>query len=177
VSFLDDYFDNIRPQYEDSENIGEDNVGGPTPEGAWQFLVYVEGMSPSKAEELIPDPRGTPDWPMGEACLVTKKWELPVEKIQEDFPLAYAGFIRNPIVPANGQPSICKRHPSLFAIVRGENLRSVEVVKIQWDQNMARSDEDLNSVGRASQSTIHSCDPASVVSTLERLAIDDQKQL
>lgn len=122
LSFMDDYFDNIRPQYDDSDNTGEDNVGGPAPEGEWQFLLYAVGMTRSKAEQLITDPRGSPDWPMGETCLVTKKWDLPTERIQEDFPLAYARFARNPIIPANGQPSICKRHPSLFAVASGENL-------------------------------------------------------
>jgi hypothetical protein len=175
VSDMDDQFDNIRPQYDDSENTGEDNVGGAAPEGEWQFLVYVKGMSRSEAENLIPDPRGTPDWPMGETCLVTKKWDSRVEEIREDFPVAYATFVRNPIIPANGQPSICKRHPSLFAIASGENLQSVEIVEMQWDQNIARSDEELKSVGRASRLTMYSCNPASVVSTLERLAADDQK--
>jgi hypothetical protein len=172
---MDDYFDNIRPQYDDSDNTGDDNVGGPAPEGEWQFLLYVEGMTRSKAESLIHDPRGSPDWPMGETCLVTKKWESTVEDIREDFPLAYANFVRYPIIPANGQPSICKRHPSLFAIASGENLHSVKIVEMQWDQNIERSDEELQKVGRASRLTTHECDPASVVSTLERLAADDQR--
>lgn len=170
VSFMDDQFDNVRPQYDDSDNTGKDNVGGPAPEGEWQFLVYVEGMSQSEAERLILDPRGTPDWPMGETCLVTRKWEVSIEKIQEDFPVAYANFVRNPIIPANGQPSICKRHPSLFAIASGENRQSIKILEMQWDRNIARSDEELKKVGRTSQLTMHECDPASVVSTLERLA-------
>jgi len=175
LSFMDDYFDNIRPQYDDSDNTGEDNIGGPAPEGEWQFLLYVEGMMRSKAESLIHDFRGSPDWPMGESCLISKKWESSVEEIQEDFLLAYANFVRNPIIPANGQPSICKRHPSLFAIASGENLHSVKIVEMQWDQNIARSDEELQKVGRASRLTTHECDPASVVSTLKWLAADDQK--
>ncbi|KAM0704046.1 hypothetical protein Q7P35_008278 [Cladosporium inversicolor] len=52
LSFMDDYFDNIRPQYDDSDNTGEDNVGGPAPEGEWQFLVYASGISQSKVEHL-----------------------------------------------------------------------------------------------------------------------------
>ncbi|GAB7324991.1 hypothetical protein MBLNU13_g08794t2 [Cladosporium sp. NU13] len=174
LSFMDDQFDNIRPQYDDSDNTGEDNVGGPAPEGEWQFLVYVEGMSQSEAERLIPDPRGTPDWPMGETCLITRKWHLPVEEIQEDFPVAYASFVRDPIIPANGQLSICKRHPSLFAIASGENQQSIKILEMQWDRKIARSDEELKHMGRESRLTMHECDPASVVSSLERLAVDDQ---
>lgn len=175
VSDMDDQFDNIRPQYDDSNNTGEDNVGGPAPEGEWQFFLYFIGMTQTEAENLIPDPRGTPDWPMGETCLVTRKWDLPVEKIQEDFPLAYANFVRNPIIPANGQPRICRRHPSLFAIASGDNLHSVKIMEIQWDHDIARSDEELKGVGRESRLTMHECDPTSVVSTLERLAADDQE--
>lgn len=107
---------------------------------------------------------------MGESCLVTRKWDLPIEKIQEDFPLAYASFVRNLIKPGNGQPSICKRHPSLFATAGGENLRSVKIAEMQWDHNISRSDEELKSVGRESRLVMHECDPASVVSTLEKLA-------
>lgn len=175
LSFMDDQFDNIRPQYDDSNNTGDDNEGGSAPEGEWQFLLYFKGMSQSEAEHLIPDPRGTPDWPMGETCLVTKKWDLPIEGIQEDFPVAYASFVRNPIIPANGQPSICRRHPSLFAIASGQDLDSVKVVEMQWDRNIARSDGELKGVGRTSRLTMHECGPASVVPTLERLAADDQK--
>jgi hypothetical protein len=171
VSDMDDQFDNIRVQYDDSDNTGDDNIGGPAPQGKWQFLVYCEGISTTKVEDLIPDPRGNPDWPMGEACLITKAWDRPFESIQEDFPLAYANFVGNPIVPANGQPSICKRHPSLFAIARGDDLRSISIVKMDWDQSIARSDEDLKGVGRTSQVTMHNCDPASVVPTLDRLAV------
>jgi hypothetical protein len=175
VSDMDDQFDDIRPQYDDSDNTGEDNVGGAAPEGDWQFLLYFVGMTQIEAESLIPDPRGTPDWPMGETCLVTKKWNLPVEKIQEGFPLAYASFVRNPIIPANGQPSICKRHPSLFVLASGENLHSIEVWEMHWDQNIERSDEELKGVGRASRLLVYECDPNAVVSTLERLAADDKK--
>lgn len=173
LSFMDDQFDNIRPQYDDSDNTGEDNVGGPAPDGKWQFLLYFHGMSQSEAERLIPDPRGTPDWPMGETCLVTRKWDMPVEKIHGDFPIAYASFVRDPIIPANGQPSICKRHPSLFAIASGENQQSIKILEMQWDRNIARSDEELKKVGWTSRLTMHECDPASVVSTLERLATQD----
>ena len=173
VSFMDDQFDNIRRQYDDSDNTGKDNVGGPIPEGEWQFLVYVEGMSWSEAERLIPDPRGTPDRPLGETCLVTRKWGMPVEKIHENFSVAYASFVRDPIIPANGQPSICKSHPSLFAIVSGENQQSIKILEMQWDRDIARSDEELKKVGRTSRLTMHECDPASVVSTLERLATQD----
>ena len=58
LSFMDDYFDNIRPQYDNSENTGEDSVGRPAPEGEWQFLLHVQGMSQFKAESLIYDSRG-----------------------------------------------------------------------------------------------------------------------
>lgn len=175
VSFMDDQFDNIRVQYDDSDNTGEDNLGGLAPEGEWQFLVYCDGISTTKVEDLIPDPRGTPDWPMGETCLVTKEWDHSTDDIQEDFPLAYANFVRNPIVPGNGERSICRRHPSLFAIVSGENLQSIKIVEMQWDQSIAKSDAELRTVGQESRMNTHSCDPASVVSTLERLAADHQE--
>ena len=139
----------------------------------WQFLVYVKGMSRPEAERLTPDPRGNPDWPMGEACLVSRKWDLPVENIHEDFPVAYASFVRNPTIPANGQLSTCKRHPSIFAIASGENQQSIKILEMQGDRNIAISDEELENVRRASQLTIRECDPTSVVSTLERLAAED----
>jgi hypothetical protein len=175
VSDMDDQFDNIRGQYDESGNTGTDNLGGLAPEGEWQLLVYCEGIATSKAGDLIPDPRGTPDWPLGETCLIFKQWDSPLESTREDFPLSYTNFVRNPIVSANGEPSFCRRHPSLFIILSGKDPESISVVELHWDQNIARSDEDLKTLGRAGQLTIYSYDLASVVPTLEQLAAKDQE--
>lgn len=176
VSDADDDFDNIRERYDNSDNNCEDNLGGAAPEGEWQFVVYCVGISQMKAEQLIPDPRGGPDYRMGEACLWFLNWDLPAEKIQEDFPVAHASAIRDPTVPSTGgRIRICKRHPSLFAVANGEDLRSVQIAKMHWDHDVTKPDADLRAVGRESETEILSCDPASVVTRLEQLAVNGCK--
>lgn len=109
---------------------------------------------------------------MGEASLVFCKSDLSVEKIQEDFPVTYAKTISDPTVPSTGgSQRICKIHPTLFVVVEGEESASVEIVNLDWDHDAKRSDEELRRVGRESQTVLRSCDPRSVVSTLERLAM------
>lgn len=172
VSEVDDDFDNVRERYDNSGNDTGDNLGGPVPEGEWQFLVYCKGISQMEAVELIPDPRGGPDYRMGEGCLWFLECDLPAEKIPGDFPVAYANAIRDPSVPATGELRICRIHPSLFAVVHGEDLRSVSIVEIEWNHDIARSDSALGDVGRESQITTHICDPNLAVRTLQQLAID-----
>lgn len=173
VSDIDDDFDNVRQRYYNSGNDAEDNLGGPVPEGEWQFLVYCKGISQMKAAELIPDPRGGPDYRMGEGCLWFLQCDLPAEKIQGDFPVAYANAIRDPSVPATGgELSICRIHPSLFAVAHSEDLRSVSTVEIEWNHDIARSDSALRDVGQESQATTQICEPDLVVVTLQQLAID-----
>jgi hypothetical protein len=41
--------------------------------GEWQFLLYFIGTTQNEAENRIPNPQGTPDWPMSETCLVMKE--------------------------------------------------------------------------------------------------------
>lgn len=174
VSDADEEFDNVRSRYDDSDNDDQDNQGGSAPEGQWQFLVYCTGSSQSKAEQRIPDPRGGPDFHMGEASLVFRKSDLSVEKIQEDFPVTYAKTVRDPTVPSTGgSQRVCKIHPALFVIVEGEDSVSVKLVNLDWDHDVERSDEELRKVGRESQTVIQSCDPGSVVSTLEQLATEN----
>ena len=171
VSDADDEFDNVRSRYDNSENNNKDNQGGSAPEGQWQFIVYCMGSSRSRAEQRISDPRGGPDFRMGEACLVFRKSDSSVEKIQEDFPVTYMKIIGDTTVPSTGgSRRICKIHPALFVIIEDNKRASVKIVNIDWDHDVQRSDEELRSVGRESQTVIQSCDPESVVTTLERLA-------
>lgn len=172
VSDADDDFDNLRGRYNDSNNNDQDNQGSSAPEGQWQFIVFCTGgSSRSTAEQRISDPRGGPDFHIGEASLVYCRSDLSVEKIQEDFPVTYAKIVSDPTVRSTSSSQrICKIHPALFVVVEGEASASVKIVNLDWDHNTERSEEGLRRVGRESQTVIQSCDPRSVVSTLERLA-------
>lgn len=174
VSDADDDFDNVRARYDNSGNDGQDNQGGSVPESQWQFIVYCTGSSRSKAEQRIPDPRGGPDFHMGEASLVFCQSDLPVAKMQEEFPVTYAKAVRDPTVPSTGgSRRICKIHPALFVIVEGEEGPSVKIVNLNWDHDVERSEEELRRVGRESQTVIRDCDPESIVFTLDQLAAKD----
>lgn len=172
VSDGDDSFDNIRNKFDARGNDHADNQGGPAPEGKWQFLAFcTNGTFQMEAERLVPDPRGGPDWGMGEGCLWFLDWESNAEEIWCDFPLAYANAVRDPTAPSTGGAMrICKIHPLLFVVVDGEK---VQVARMDWDREVARSDAELRRVGEESRTSVQSCDPAGVVSTLEQLAMND----
>jgi hypothetical protein len=174
VSDVDDEFDNVRGRYDGSGNEREDNQGGPAPHGQWQFLVYSTECSRSEAMQCIPDPRGGPDFPLGEATLIFRPSELSsIADIQEDFPVAYAEMVRDTIVPATCRPRICKIHPGLFVVVEGKEILSTEIVKLDWDYDIEKSDEELKRVGRESQSNSRRLEPKAVMSTLEQLITED----
>ncbi|KAG9943377.1 hypothetical protein KCU85_g8719, partial [Aureobasidium melanogenum] len=174
VSDNDDDFDNVRVRYDDSGNEGPDNQGGAAPHGQWQFLVYSTNLSQLEAMRCIPDPRGGPDFPLGEATFMFRPSELSsIAEIQEDLPIAYAETVRNPTVPATGSKRISKVHPGLFVVVEGKENLSIKIVKLDWDHNIQKSDAELKRIGRESQ-TISQwlVEPEAVVSTLERLATE-----
>lgn len=109
-----------RERYDGSGNEGPDNQGSAAPHGQWQLLVYPTGCPQVEGMRFIPDSRGGPDFPLGEATLVFRPSELSsIAEIQEDFLVAYAETIRYPTVPATGRRKICKVHPELFVVVEG----------------------------------------------------------
>lgn len=180
----DDYFDHVRDCFDDGTgNDGPDNQGGPAPVGEWQFTVYCTGPSESSVFQLqshapydIPDPRGGgSSYPMGEGCLdfIHRKPMVREELVNEDWPLAYAELMNIPIVQANQQPRIVVPHPSLFVHIRGgDDLADadIEIVRMYWDHNIARSEEKLRQVGRESRTTTQKCEAEALVATLEQLA-------
>ncbi|KAG9664395.1 hypothetical protein KCU95_g814, partial [Aureobasidium melanogenum] len=176
VSDMDDEFDNVRERYDGSGNEGQDNQGGVAPHGHWQFLVYSTQCSQSEAMRCIPDPRGGPDFPLGEATFVFRPSELSsLAGIQEDFPVAYAETVRDSIVPATGRQRICKIHPGFFVVVEGKESVSIKIVKLDWDHDIEKSDEELRRIGRESRAVSQRIfEPEAVVSTLERLATEGE---
>ncbi|KAG9563857.1 hypothetical protein KCU71_g2060, partial [Aureobasidium melanogenum] len=176
VSDIDDDFDNVRERYDGSGNEGQDNQGGAAPHGQWQFLVYLTDCSESQAMRCIPDPRGGPDFALGEATLIFRPSELSsIAEIQEDFPVAYAETVRNPTVPATGGQRICNIHPELFVMVEGKESVSIKIIKLEWDHATEKSDEELRKIGRDSQGVSQwIVEPEAVVSTLEQLATEGQ---
>lgn len=172
VSELDVEFDRVREQYDKgSDNSGPDNVGGPAPLGEWQFAVFCNRIWQSKAEDLIPDPRGCASYSLGEGCLwFLSPSEMSTEELLQDWPLMYAKAVRDPTIPANGQVRPCVWHPSLFVVVEGCGLQYVKIVIMKWDRKIQRCDAELHRVGQESQLDVQNCDLACVVSTLEHLA-------
>jgi hypothetical protein len=176
----DESFDNVRGRFDDSGNDGPDNQGGPAPVGEWQFAVYCTGPAgistyelQQRASDKIADPRRDPSYLPIEACLQFLPRTLPVESIYEDWPPTYAKFVNEPIDIATRQPKICKLHSSLFVHVRGDHsgdLPDIEIVNMEWDHNIARSEELLKQVGRESKTTTQTCDAESLLTTLEQLA-------
>ncbi|CAD0098249.1 unnamed protein product [Aureobasidium mustum] len=175
VSDNDDEFDNVRERYDGSGNEGQDNQGGAAPHGQWQFLVFSTECSHLEAMRCIPDPRGGPDFPLGESTLTFRSSELSsVAAIQEDFPVAYAETVRHPTVPATGRQRICKIYPELFVVVEGKQNVSIKIVKLDWDHDVEKSDDELRRIGRESRTVSQRIvEPKAVVSTLERLANED----
>ncbi|SMQ55043.1 unnamed protein product [Zymoseptoria tritici ST99CH_1A5] len=172
VSDHDDQFDNIRVRYDDADNDGEDNRGGPAPQGEWQFIVFYSGCSRSEAEKRIPDPRSGPDWPMGEGVFTVRPTEMTVETMTEEFPITYAELIRDAVVPGSGSRRICVIHPALFVAVEGGEGGNVKISRLRWDHNIERTEDELRKVGKEGQFDVQSCDAASVVSRLKELAAE-----
>lgn len=175
ITFDDITFDDFSESFDASGNDGPDNQGGPIPEGEWQFVVYCTSSSETSSsnhrafvwetEKAIPDPRADSGMPGGEECLCVLWEELPAEKVNENWPLTYANLIKNTEVYV----SPCTRHPELFVHVRGD-VSNIEIVRMEWDHDIEKSDDELKQVGRESNTTIQKCDAASLVSTLEHLA-------
>lgn len=180
VSERDKKFDDVRDLFDGSGNDGPDNQGGPAPVGEWQFAVYLTGPSGSNtsmlrrtASEKIPDPRGDYSYQTSEACLRFLHRILPEESFREDWPSTYTKFTNEPIDIATRQTKICKLHPSLFVHVCGDvsgNLSDIEIVRMEWDHNVANSEEELKKVGRESETTTQKCEAEMLVTTLEQLA-------
>lgn len=189
VQESDLHFDLVCKYNDDSGNDGPHNKGGPPPVGEWHFAVYCTGkvgdeslFALCKAKDTIPDPRGDPSFRDGDACLLFHRPELSVNQINEDWPLDYARFIHEeetPEIGDDGEPLlVTKRHPSLFVHVQSHNPgdykpSTIEIVKINWDHNIERSDEELKKIGRESKVTIQRCDAESLVETLLRMADED----
>jgi hypothetical protein len=178
----DEWFNNIREYWDDgSGNDGPDNQGGPAPVGEWQFTVYCTGSPELSAFQLayhacrnIPDPRDF-SYEMGEACLdyIHRNPMMREELVNEDWPVMYSELMNNPIVKANNQPRIVNPHPSLFVHIRGgEDLTGIEIVKMEWDHNIARSEEELRRVGRESRTITQKCEAKALVTTLQQLALE-----
>ncbi|KAG9911089.1 hypothetical protein KCU98_g1267, partial [Aureobasidium melanogenum] len=176
VSDTDDEFDSVRERYDNSGNEGQDNQGGAAPHEQWQFLVYSTERSQLEAMRCIPDPRGGPGFPLGEATLMFRPSELSsIAEIQEDFPVAYAETVRDSIVPATGRQRICKIHPGFLVLVEGKESVSIKIVKLDWDHDIEKSDEELRRIGRESRTVSQRIfEPEAVVSTLERLATEGE---
>jgi len=147
----DESFDNVRSWFDDSDNDGPDNQGGPAPVGEWQFAVYCTGPTEASTgilqqsvSDKIPDPRGDYSYPRIETCLHFLPRTLPADSIYEDWPPTYAKFMNEPIDFATRQPKICKLHPSLFAHICGDHsgdLAGIEIVRMEWSHSIVRSEE------------------------------------
>ncbi|KAG9566650.1 hypothetical protein KCU71_g4074, partial [Aureobasidium melanogenum] len=176
VSDMDDEFDNVRERYDGSGNEGQDNQGGAAPHGQWQFLVYSTGLSQLEAMRCIPDPRGGPELPLGEATLVLRPSEVSsIAEVHEDFPVAYAKTIKSPTVPGTDRQRICKIHPRLFVVVEGKESVSIKIVKLEWDHEIQKSNEDLKRIGRDIQTVPRwIVGPEAVVSILEQLVTEGE---
>jgi hypothetical protein len=180
VSEIDQDFDRVRNLFDGSGNDGPDNQGGPAPVGEWQFAVYCTGppdsstgMLQQSASKKIPDPCGDYSYPQSEACLHFLPVALPVESIYEDWPSTYAKHANQPIVTTARRAEICKLHPSLFVHVRGDysgDLTGIEIVKMEWDYSIVRSEEELRAVGREGKTNTQKCEAQVLVATLEQLA-------
>lgn len=119
-------FDQVCETYKTNGKDGPDNQCGPEPIGEWQFAVYCtgtiskRGLARTKVERAIPDPRGDVSYPTGDACLWYLPKELPADLINEDWPLEYAKFVKDPVRVGTGAFFVCKRHPALFVHVHND---------------------------------------------------------
>lgn len=67
---------------------------------------------------------------------------------------------------------ICKHHPSLFAHVCG-SLNDIEIVKMDWNYNITRSDDELRKIGRQSKVKTRRYEADSLVATLLQMADEE----
>jgi hypothetical protein len=177
VMEVDEYFDQLCEEFGGTDNDGPDNRGGLAPIGKWQFAVYCTAISPRatrafryEAEHAIPDPRGWMEsYSLGEHCLHFIRRVLSAELVREDWPVEYATFMQ----ASTRRTDTVKRHPSLFVHVCGD-ISNIEIIKMEWDHETTRSEEELMKVGRESKTTTQKCEAEKLVATLEELARGDQ---
>jgi hypothetical protein len=175
------HFDNVRSSFDDgSGNDGPDNQGGPPPIGEWQFGVYCTG-SPGIdtyalkeiARSSIPDRRGDYSWPPHEASLNFFNWIIAAERINEDWPFAYAEFLTDPMTKAKRYTENTRPHPSLFVHIHGDSSNlDIEIRDMEWDHNITKAEEELRKIGRESRTIIRKCDAEELVAILELLALE-----
>jgi hypothetical protein len=138
--------------------------------------VYCTATSPraarelqSEAENAIPDPRGWKSAYLSrEHCLRFIQKILSAELVRANWPVEYATFIR---VRIHGLDAV-KRHPSLFVHVC-DDLSNIEIIKMEWDHEISRSDAELLEIGRESKIASQKCAAEKRVATLEELARGD----
>jgi hypothetical protein len=176
VMEVDEYFDQLCKEFGGTDNDGPDNQGGPAPVGEWQFAVYCTATSPratrehrSEAEHAIPDPCGWRNsYRLGEHCLHLVQKILSAELVRQDWPVEYATFVR----ASTGRLDVVKRHPSLFVHVCGD-LSNIEIIRMEWDHEVTRSEAELTKIGRESKTTTQKCEAEKLVATLQELARRD----
>jgi hypothetical protein len=174
---MDEYFDNLCEYYDGSTNDGPDNQGGPAPVGEWQFAVYCTGSSERNPFQVrttacaeIPDPRGYGKfYRTGQDCLDFFTKVLPAGLIRENWPVKYASSMKNPTLNGKRELGAVKLYPSLFVHVCGD-ISNIEIIKMEWDHETTRSEEELMKIGRESKTTTRKCQAEMLVATLEQLA-------
>lgn len=172
-------FDQVCETYDASGNDGPDNQGGLEPVGKWQFAVYctgtisTKGLARQQVQRALPDPRGDMSYHPGDSSLWFLLQKRSRDLIDEDWLLEYAKFAKHPVMPATFAPFACKRHLTLFVHIHNNNPSIIKIVKMDWDQNVERSDEVLKMIGRKSKTTSWLCEANVLVTTLLQMADEE----
>lgn len=179
VSDNDEFFDTVREDFQhtdenkhiNSEDDHADNQGGAVPEGAWKFMMYSTARPMSEVQHAIPDPRGE-SFGCGEECFAAVSGRMSYAEVLECFPVSYSRFVRGQAQLESIQRTVTRRHPELFVVIGNEApaQQGVLIVRLLWDVDVERSEDELRRVGRESRAETRRCDVDSLIETLEHMS-------
>ncbi|KAL1297450.1 hypothetical protein AAFC00_004977 [Neodothiora populina] len=173
----DEYFDEVIEQYRhmrdsnEDQDDGPDNQGGAVPYGEWQFAVFGSAVPPAlSSATALGDPRAD-SFPIEELSLdMIGAGNMTGEQLLEKFPVDVARA-NNPILP-NGRTRPLQRHPSLFIDIDKSlpDEDGVLIVKMDWDEDVSRSEDPLREAGRNSHVETRQCEAKLALSTIRAMA-------
>lgn len=180
VSDNDMSFDQVRAEFQirdenqriSREDDHADNRGGPVPRGAWQFSMFSTVNPMIQVKGDIPDPRSDLTFGSGEECFAAVEGQMSYDEALEQFPANYSKFVKAQAGLESSLKTVVRRHPELFVVIDKEvpAAEGVLIVRLPWDKNTERSDDELRRIGREGHVETQRCGVDSLVETLERMA-------
>lgn len=133
--------------------------------------MYSTARPMSEVQHAIPDPRGE-SFGCGEECFTAVSGRMSYDGVLECFPVSYGNFVKGQAQLESCDRIVTRRHPDLFVVIDNEAPaeQGVLIVRMLWDWDVERSEDELRRAGRESRAETQRCDVDSLVETLGHLS-------